>query len=57
MSIEISIAFRRETREGLYVMDQIDSQQSQMNRVVRKQVFGVSDQVRHKLGCQAAEDG
>ena len=24
---------------------------------VRKQVFGVSDQVRHKSGCAATEDG
>ena len=25
--------------------------------VVRKPVFGVSDQVRHKPGCTATEDG
>ena len=25
--------------------------------IVRKPVFGVSDQVRHKLGCTAIEDG
>ena len=28
-----------------------------MNRVTRKPVFGVSDHVRHKLGCTATEDG
>ena len=28
-----------------------------MSLVVRKPVFGVSDQVRHKPGCTAAEDG
>ena len=28
-----------------------------MGLVVRKPVFGVSDQVRHKLGCTATEDG
>ena len=28
-----------------------------MNLVVRKPVFGVSDQVRHKPGCTATEDG
>ena len=28
-----------------------------MSLVVRKPVFGVSDQVRHKLGCTATEDG
>ena len=27
-----------------------------MNLVVRKLVFGVSDQVRHKRGCAATED-
>ena len=29
----------------------------QMNRDARKPVFGVSDQVRHKPVCAAAEDG
>ena len=29
----------------------------QMSLVVRKPVFGVSDQVRHKPGCTAKEDG
>ena len=29
----------------------------QMSLVVRKPVFGVSDQVRHKPGCTAIEDG
>ena len=28
-----------------------------MSLVVRKPVFGVSNQVRHKLGCTATEDG
>ena len=28
-----------------------------MSRVIRKPVFGVSDQVRHKLGSTATEDG
>ena len=28
-----------------------------MRLVVRKPVFGVSDQVRHKPGCTATEDG
>ena len=27
-----------------------------MRRVARKPVFGISDQVRHKLGCTATED-
>ena len=41
----------------------IDSEQSglilgfNMSPVVRKSVFGVSDQVRHKPGCTATEDG
>ena len=28
-----------------------------MSLVLRKPVFGVSDQVRHKPGCTATEDG
>ena len=28
-----------------------------MSLVVRKPVFGVSDQVQHKPGCTASEDG
>ena len=28
-----------------------------MSLVVRKPVFGVSDQVRHKPGCRATQDG
>ena len=28
-----------------------------MSRLIRNSVFGVSDQVRHKLGCTATEDG
>ena len=28
-----------------------------MSLVVRKPVFGVSDQIRHKQGCKATEDG
>ena len=29
----------------------------QMSLVVRKPVFGISDQVRHKPGCKTTEDG
>ena len=32
-------------------------QQCQVSLVVRKPVFGVSDQVRHKPGCTIIEDG
>ena len=28
-----------------------------MSLIVRKPVFGISDQVRHKPGCTATEDG
>ena len=28
-----------------------------MSRIMRKPVFGVYDQVRHKPGCTATEDG
>ena len=31
--------------------------QYNMSRDVRKPVFGISDQVRHKPGCTATEDG
>ena len=30
---------------------------SHMSLIVRKPVFEVSDQVRHKQGCTATEDG
>ena len=30
---------------------------SKMSRVLRKPVFGVSEQVRHKQGCAITEDG
>ena len=30
---------------------------SNMSLVVRKPVFGVSDQIRHKPGCTTTEDG
>ena len=32
-------------------------QAGQLSLVVRKPVFGVSDQVPHKPGCKAIEDG
>ena len=28
-----------------------------LSRIARKTVFGVSDQIQHKMGCTAAEDG
>ena len=34
-----------------------DAVSSHMSLVVRKPVFGVSDQVRHKPDCTATEDG
>ena len=36
-----------------------ESEEGQYKRslVVRKPVFGVSDQVKHKLGCTVTEDG
>ena len=36
---------------------QISSVSNSMSLVVRKPVFGVSDQVRHKPGCAVIEDG
>ena len=35
----------------------LGSELCQMSLVVRKPVFGVSDQVRHKLGCTTTQDG
>ena len=35
----------------------LKSQINKMSLVVRKPVFSVSDQVRHKPGCTATEDG
>ena len=35
----------------------VNSHRNEMSLVVRKPVFGVFDQVRHKLGCTATEDG
>ena len=32
-------------------------ERNQMSLVMRKPVFGVSDQVGHKQGCTTAEDG
>ena len=37
--------------------DRFSRDETQMSLVVRKQVFGVSDQVRHKPGCTATKDG
>ena len=34
-----------------------DIEGKQKSRVVRKPVFGVSDQVRHKPGCTTTEEG
>ena len=42
--------------ENLYSMF-LTRYDSDMSLVVRKPVFGVSDQVRHKPGCTATQDG
>ena len=34
-----------------------DYRLANLRLVVRKPVFGVSDQIRHKPGCTATEDG
>ena len=36
---------------------QIVERQANMSHVVRKPVFGVSDQFRHKPGCTTIDDG
>ena len=38
-------------------VDKTEITNGQMSLVVRKPVFGVSDQVRHKPGCAATENG
>ena len=37
--------------------EQKECKYSQMSLVARKPVFGVSDQIQHKLGCSASKDG
>ena len=44
------------TPSQLMVLFLLEYQVSYMSLVVRKPVFGVSDQVRHKLGCTITED-
>ena len=41
----------------LHLQVNVDIKYSQMSLVVRKPVFGVSNQGRHKLGCTTTEDG
>ena len=42
---------------ALQVSSVIKQTHNKMSPVVRKPVFGVSDQVRHKPGCTATQDG
>ena len=37
-------------------IEALECSQHYMSRVIRKPVFGVSDQVRHKPGCTATEE-
>ena len=37
--------------------NQLFLHQNNLSLILRKPVFGVSDQVRHKPGCTATEDG
>ena len=41
----------------IYAQNQVLLYQCNMSLLVRKLVFGVSHQVRHKPGCAATEDG
>ena len=43
--------------EGIKLIHVLVVVKSFMSLVVRKPVFGVSDQVQHKPGCTAKEDG
>ena len=43
--------------EHLYTHKALTTHQIDMSLVLRKPVFGVSDQVRHKPGCTSSEDG
>ena len=49
--------FRIESTYKIVSMENIYFHENQMSLVVRIRVFGVSDQVRHKPGCVATEDG
>ena len=40
-----------------YAKDRLSFGVARMSHVTRKRVFGVSDQVRHKLDCTVTEDG
>ena len=39
-----------------YSEDRFSGDEAHMSLVVRKMVFGVSDQVRHKWGCTTTKD-
>ena len=47
--------FERDAMYFVFVVSCLS--QIYLSPVVRKPVFGVSDQVRHKPGCTATEDG
>ena len=47
----------RSSTDKPYIFPKSQMSGDQMSLVVRKPVFGVSDQVRHKPGCTATEDG
>ena len=60
LSMKQSEAVKLKERTKGAKQDPTDHHQSQSlysSLVVRKPVFGVSDQVRHKPGCTATEDG
>ena len=46
-----------QTKFMLLLEEQSDQGLLCLSRIVRKPVFGVSDQVRHNPGCTATEDG
>ena len=57
MVMNLSLSFRVFTAKllGVQILDRYFY--DDMGLIVRKPVFGLFDQVRHKPGCTATEDG
>ena len=56
LTLTFVLVVNRKDRENLHTRSS-GLKKNHMSLVVRKPVFGVSDEVRHKRGCTATEDG
>ena len=54
---EIERVIEEERRKAQQLLEAEQVSRDDRSRVMRKPVFGVSNQVGHKLGCTATEDG